>query len=195
MRRPAYTRLDVDERRRRLLDLGADLFTRHAYDELSMAAIARAAGISKALLYHYFPSKEAYFVATLREHAAGLAPLTEIDPDRPADEQLVEGLDAFLAWVDAHGTAYRKLLQSAGAVPQIRAVVEEVRGATVERILAGLGLSGEPRARTAAHGFLWFLDGAILDWLEHRDMSRDELRALLLATLHGALPAAGATGA
>jgi AcrR family transcriptional regulator len=49
---PAYTRLDVDERRRRLLELGRDLFTRHAYDELSMAAIAGHAGISKALLYH-----------------------------------------------------------------------------------------------------------------------------------------------
>ncbi len=47
---PAYTRLDVDERKRQLLELGTELFTRHAYDELSMAAIARAAGISKALL-------------------------------------------------------------------------------------------------------------------------------------------------
>ena len=47
---PAYQRLAVDERRRRLLDLGAELFTRTAYDELSMAKIAKAAGISKALL-------------------------------------------------------------------------------------------------------------------------------------------------
>ena len=50
--------LGIDERRRRLLELGADLFTRFAYDELSMARIAREAGISKALLYHYFPSNE-----------------------------------------------------------------------------------------------------------------------------------------
>ena len=64
---PAYTRLDVDERRRRLLDLGADLFARHAYDELTMATIAREAGISKALLYHYFPGKQAYFAATLED--------------------------------------------------------------------------------------------------------------------------------
>jgi AcrR family transcriptional regulator len=67
---PAYTRLDVDERRRRLLDLGTDLFARFSYDELSMAKIAREAGISKALLYHYFPSKQAYFAATLEEKAA-----------------------------------------------------------------------------------------------------------------------------
>ena len=70
---PAYTRLDVDERRRQLLDLGAELFTRHGYEELSMAKIAKAAGISKALLYHYFPSKQAYFAATLEQAAAELA--------------------------------------------------------------------------------------------------------------------------
>jgi hypothetical protein len=37
--------------------------------------------------------------------------------------------------------------------------------------------------------WLWFLDGAILDWLEHRDLERVELRDLLLATLNGALAA------
>ena len=70
---PAYRRLDVDERRRRLLELGAELFSRHAYADLSMSAIAREAGISKALLYHYFPSKQAYFRAVLVEGAAELA--------------------------------------------------------------------------------------------------------------------------
>src|SRR5437763_14510249 len=97
---PAYTRLDVDERRRQLLELGADLFTRYAYDELSMARIAKAAGISKALLYHYFPSKEAYFVATLEEKAAELAERTRPDTSRPPLEQLSGSLDAYLAWVE-----------------------------------------------------------------------------------------------
>ena len=84
MAEPAYTRLDVDERRRPLLDLGTDLFARFSYDELSMARIAREAGISKALLYHYFPSKQAYFAATLQEKAAELtALLGEPDPRCP----------------------------------------------------------------------------------------------------------------
>src|ERR671926_1949357 len=95
---PAYTRLDVDERRRQLLELGADLFTRFAYDELSMSRIAREAGISKALLYHYFPSKEAYFVATLEEKAAELAARTRPDPALPPLEQLSKSLDAYLGW-------------------------------------------------------------------------------------------------
>src|SRR5919197_1686883 len=91
---PAYTRLAVDERRRRLLDLGAELFTRYAYDELSMARIAKEAGISKALLYHYFPSKEAYFVATLEEKAEELARRTAPDPGLPPLDQLSAALDA-----------------------------------------------------------------------------------------------------
>src|SRR5918911_2222090 len=91
-----YTRLDVDERRRRLLELGRSLFTRHPYDELSMAAIAREAGISKALLYHYFPSKQAFFVATLQDAAAQLAERVRPDPGLPPAAQLASALDAWL---------------------------------------------------------------------------------------------------
>ena len=189
-----FRRLDVDERRRALLELGEALFTRYAYDELSMAAIAREAGISKALLYHYFPSKEAFFVATLEQRAAELAALTGTDPSRPPEEQLAASLDAFLGWIEGHGEAYAKLLQGAGAVPQVRAVVDRVRAATAERILEGLGRTGDPRARAGARGWLWFVDGAILDWLEHKDLDRTELRNLLLGTLLGAISAAGAPG-
>src|SRR6476620_9821549 len=49
---PAYTRMPVDERRRQLLELSTELFASHSFAELSMARIAREAGISKALLYH-----------------------------------------------------------------------------------------------------------------------------------------------
>src|SRR5947199_2661723 len=106
MARPAYRRLDVEERRRQLLERGAELFTRHAYDELSMSAIAREAGISKALLYHYFPSKQAFFVATLQDPAERLAERVRPDPGQPPAEQLSRALDAWLAWVEDNRAAY-----------------------------------------------------------------------------------------
>jgi AcrR family transcriptional regulator len=190
---PAYTRLDTDERRRRLLELGGDLFTRHAYDELSMAGIAREAGISKALLYHYFPGKQAYFQATLEDKLAELAAVTEPDPARPPLEQLGSSLDAFLAWVEANAQAYGKLMRSASVVPEAGAALERVREATARRILGGVapGREPAPALRAAVRGWLWFMDGAILDWLEHRDLERPRLRALLLGTLLGAVAAAG----
>jgi AcrR family transcriptional regulator len=190
---PAYTRLPVNERRRRLLELGAELFASHSYSDLTMARIAREAGISKALLYHYFPSKQDFFVATLRQGAEEIARRTRPDPDLPPLDALAGSLDAFLGWIEENETAYRKLLESAGSVPEVGALIDEVRDRTSARILDGLGAGDPPppRVRAAVRAWLWFMDGAILDWFEHRDLSRAELRDFLLGSLAGALTAAG----
>jgi AcrR family transcriptional regulator len=193
MAQPAYTRLHVDERRRRLLELGRELFARHSFNELSMAHIAREAGISKALLYHYFPSKQDYFLATLTEAAEEVRRRTEPDPSLPPAEALAGSLDAFLGWIEENQVAYRKLVESAGSVPEVGALIAEVRDRTSARILEGIGAGDPPppTLRAAARAWLWFMDGAILDWLEHRDLERAELRDLLLGSLAGAMTAAG----
>jgi AcrR family transcriptional regulator len=188
---PAYTRLENDERRRRLLALGTRLFTEHAYDEISMARIAREAGISKALLYHYFPSKQDYFMATLAGGAEELRARVEPDPALPPAEALASALDAYLAWIEDNSEAYAKLFRSAAGVPEVRDLVEAVRVGTADRILTGLGATDNPRARVAVHGWLWFMDGACLDWIAHRDLTRGEIHGLLLGTLAGAVLTAG----
>ena len=71
-------RLDVDERRRQLVELGLDLFGSRSYDEVSIDELAAAAGISKGLLYHYFPTKRDFYVATVREAAAQLVARTSM---------------------------------------------------------------------------------------------------------------------
>ena len=193
MAEPAYTRMQVDVRRRQLLELGADLFARNSFAELSMAQIAREAGISKALLYHYFPTKLDFFLATLLEAAEEVRRRTEPHPDLSPGEALAGSLDAFLGWIEENETAYRKLLESAGSVPEVGALIDEVRDRTSARILDGLGAGDHPppRVRAAVRAWLWFMDGAILDWFEHRDLSRAELRDFLLGSLAGALTAAG----
>jgi AcrR family transcriptional regulator len=189
--RPSYRRLDVDERRRQLLERGAELFTSHPYEELSMSKIAAEVGISKALLYHYFSSKQAYFEETLSAWAEQLRERTEPDPDLPPVEQLKSSLDAFLALVAENSVAYKNLMRSAAGVAEIRELIEEVRLQTAQRILEALyAREPPPKARTAVSGWLWFMDGACLNWVEHRDIEREELRDLLLGVLMGALLAA-----
>ncbi len=189
---PGYRRLHNDERRAQLLERATQLFAEHGYDALSMSQIARAAKISKALLYHYFPSKRALFEAVLAAGAQELRERTLPDPTLPPAEQLAATLDAFLTWVDERPGAYAKLLESAGA-REVRDMIEQVRAETADRILAGLGADGRrPATRAAVSGWLAFLDAAILDWIEHRDMTRQQLHAMLLGTFAGALQAAGA---
>lgn len=189
---PAYTRLSNDDRRAALLARGADLFARHGYDEMSMARFAREAGISKGLLYHYFPSKRALFEAVLMQAAGELVQLTQSDPGQPPIEQLAASLEAFLGWVDDNREAYAKLMSSL-QVPEVRELIEGVREATAQRILAALGpeAAGRPATRTAVRAWLWFMDGACLDWVAGSDLSRDEVQGLLVGTLLGALTAAG----
>ena len=194
MTEPAYTRLQVDERRRQLLDQGATLFAKHAYADLSMARIAREAGISKALLYHYFPSKQDFFMATLQQGAEEIARRTDPDPDLPPFEALAGSLDGYLGWIEENEDAYRRLMEGAGSVPEVKSLVEGIRDSTSARILDGIaaGDPPPPKLRAAVRGWLWFMDGVVLDWLEHADMSRTELRDMLLGSLGGAVMAAGA---
>ncbi|HXR59940.1 MAG TPA: TetR/AcrR family transcriptional regulator [Solirubrobacterales bacterium] len=190
---PAYRRLNVDERRAQLLERGADLFTSHPYEDLSMSKIAAEVGISKSLLYHYFPSKQAFFEATLGAWAQELQERTAPDPELPPLEQLQKSLDGFLEMVEENAVAYRNLMESATGVPEIRDLVAEVRRLTAERILDGLYPDRPPaKARIAVSGWLWFMDGACLDWTRHRDVEREELRDLLLGVLMGSLVAANA---
>jgi AcrR family transcriptional regulator len=189
----AYRRLQRDERRELLLARATELFAEHGYDGLSMSQLAREAQISKALLYHYFPSKRRLFEAALEEGAEELRARTEPDPARPPAEQLATTLDAFLQWVQERPAAYATLLQSGAA--EVREIVAEVHRTTASRILTGLGADGErPATRVAVHGWLGFLDGAILDWIAHDDLTREELHGMLLGAFAGALVASGAGG-
>ena len=193
MSEPAYRRLQRDERRELLLTRATELFARHGYEGLSMSQLAREAQISKALLYHYFPSKQRLFQAALQEGAEELRARTEPDPGRPPAEQLATTLDAFLRWVQERPTAYVTLLQSGAA--EVREIVAEVHETTASRIITGLGAEGtRPATRAAVHGWLGFLDAAILDWIAHGDLSRDELHGMLIGAFAGALVASGASG-
>src|SRR3954452_13957131 len=185
----AYRRLDVDERRAQLLEVGTELFSKHSFEELSMAAIAREAGISKALLYHYFPSKEEFFKEALTEAATELAQRTAPDASLEPLEQLRASTSAFVGWIGERGEAYMKLLQSVGAVPELRETMTGIRDFTSARILEGLVPEDErtPAKRAAVRGWLWFMDGVLLDWIEHRDRDAAEVSDQLVKTLLGGL--------
>ena len=185
--------MGVDERREALLDCGRKLFTTVPYDELSMAMIAKEAGISKALLYHYFPSKQVFFMATIQEAAERLAERVRPDADDPLRAQLDSALGEWLAWIDDNRDSYGKLLQSANSVAEVRGLVDEVRSATVELILERLlaGDSPDPEVRAAVCGWLWFMDGVCLNWVRDGDLDLEQVHSLLAGTLPGALAAAG----
>ncbi|AMM86452.1 TetR/AcrR family transcriptional regulator [Martelella sp. AD-3] len=63
---------DFEEKRHGLLLNAAHVFATQGMEKASMSQIARAAGVSKALLYHYYPSKEALIFAIIASHLEAL---------------------------------------------------------------------------------------------------------------------------
>src|SRR2546427_4706066 len=104
-RRAPRQRLTVDARREQLLGLGMELFSTRAYDEVWIEEIAERAGISRGLLYHYFPTKRDFYVAVTRAAAAEVGELTAQAGALPPVERLRRGIDEYLRYAEAqpHG--------------------------------------------------------------------------------------------
>ena len=193
------SRLSTEARREQLVGLGIEMFSERPFDEVSIDDIAGAAGISKGLLYHYFPSKRDFYVAVVRFAADEMEGLTEPDPAVAPRDRLAESLDHYLEYVETHARGYATVLRAGiGCDPAVADIVEEVRAAMVGRLLADLalntGVESPVPLRMAVRGWIGFVEAASLDWLEHRDLPRDALRELLIGTLGGAVTAAGGAG-
>ncbi|MEZ4402990.1 MAG: TetR/AcrR family transcriptional regulator [Kofleriaceae bacterium] len=187
-------RLDNDARRAQLLELGVKAFSERTYDEVSIDDIAKAAGISKGLLYHYFPAKRDLYVAGLSATAADLLErtVTAASPALPPLDRIRAGLDAYLDFVVAHARPFSALLRGGiGSDPEVAGVVERTRTTYVDRLLtdadgtplAALGSGQAPMVRIALRGWIGFVEASSLEWLGSGMPERATLRDLLIDTL------------
>ena len=184
-------RLEVDERRAQLLALGLSIFSERSYDEVSIDDIARAAGVSKGLLYHYFPTKRDFYVAALRAAAKDLLEQTlgAREADISIEERVRQGVTTYLDFVERRGGAYVALMRGGiGSDPEVAAVLEEVRLAFLGRIVADLppGVEG-PLVRTALRGWIGFVEAASIDWVAHRPVPLGQIVELAQTMLVAAM--------
>ena len=63
-----------------MLALGAKVFGERPYDEVRIDEIAERAGVSRALMYHYFPDKRAFFAAVVKAEGDRLFEATNTPP-------------------------------------------------------------------------------------------------------------------
>jgi AcrR family transcriptional regulator len=186
-------RLDNDQRRAQLLELGRRAFTDRAYDDVSIDDLAKLAGISKGLLYHYFPTKRDLYVAGLREISDELVDaITHVPDDLAPLDRVRTGLDAYLDHVTRHAQAFVALMRGGiGSDPEVAAVVESVRTRLFTKFLSGSPfvnlLAGDARFELAVRGWIGFVEAASIDWCMQPRLDRVELRELLTRVLYEVL--------
>lgn len=179
MSAPARQRLHVDERKSQLLDLAISLFGDRSYEEISIDEFAKHGGISKGLLYHYFPSKRALYVAAVKHAADRLLDETKVErTNQPGShDALRQGLAAYLRYVEEHAAAYAFLLRSGvGSDDEVAAIVEETRVRFAARVAEGVGLDeNDAEGQLLIRGWIGFVEATSLSWAEERSVSRERL--------------------
>ncbi len=134
----ARRRLSPEDRRAELLALGAEVFGKRPYDEVRIDEIAERAGVSRALMYHYFPDKRAFFAAVVKDEADRLYAATNNPP--PAGmtmfEEIRSGVLAYMAYHQQHPEAAWAAYVGLGrSDPVLLGIDEEAKNRQMERIM------------------------------------------------------------
>ena len=180
-------RLSPDDRRDHLLDAGQAVFAEKPFEAVSMAALARAAGVSKGLVYHYFGDKQAFYDAVLTRVAVAVVEVVRLDDAGPLAVVGRDALTRFVAYVHAHAPFYGALVRGAGEHGRSEpTVVERVRWAFVEQLLARpelAGRAGGERLRQQLYGWVGLVEFRVLVHLRTPAMADDVLVDDLLRSL------------
>jgi len=193
MPRARRVRLELDERRNQLVELGMRMFGAKSFEEIPIEDVAAAAGISKGLLYHYFASKREFYVEVIRASSHHLRKLTEPDPLLPPGSRLRAGIDAHLNYIQHHSGVYKTLYGGGSSVAaEVGQILEEHREVVMGWFLKHLGIKRpRPALRAALRAWVAMVEGASLDWIAHPDLERDALRELLVTGFVALLEKAG----
>lgn len=180
-------RLSVEVRREQLLEVGKRIFAARPFDEISTEDLAKEAGISKGLLYHYFKNKRGYYVAVVRRLADEVLEATSIDPSSPLDDEMQVAIGGFYDFLSEHGSMYHALVRGGiGSDAETGDELERVRQTLVERLLSNLDVqnpSSEQRARL--YGWVGCAEAVGLHQVQHGGLPRATFIAVLVEALGG----------
>ncbi|NEB76188.1 TetR/AcrR family transcriptional regulator [Streptomyces sp. SID14478] len=176
-------RMGVEERRRQLIEVALELFSHRSPDEVSIDEIAAAAGISRPLVYHYFPGKLSLYEAALKRAAEDLAERFEEPQDGPLGARLQRVMVRFFDFVDEHGPGFSALMRGGPAVGSsaTNALIDSVRQAAYVQILAHLKVAApSPRLELVVRSWISLAEATALIWLDGRRIPREELQLQLV---------------
>jgi len=160
---PARLRRTAVDRRAQLVQIGLELLPTTPVQELTIDEVARRAGISRSLLFHYFATKRDYYTAVTRAAA-----------------DLMWVLDRYVGWVETYRETHLAFVRgAAGGDPWVSEVYEETRARLVDVALGALDLPDDALRRQLILAWFAFTEELVGHWAQEPTMSRSELLTLL----------------
>jgi AcrR family transcriptional regulator len=191
-------RLSADERRQQLVDVGGELLVSVPLEEVTMQQVAEVAGVSRTLVFHYFPTVRALHLACLERAAADLLEsmfdAAMADPD---GNFIRGGLDAFIDYICQQPNTFLAMVGYAGTDPEFGKIFDAVRDQIVDIGVAGetLAINGKASpeqtpadsaeidalGRLMLHGWVAMAEAVVIRWLRGAEVGREVFAAELVA--------------
>jgi AcrR family transcriptional regulator len=183
-------RLKPQQRRDHLLDIAAAMFADKPYEDVFVEDIAARARVSRATLYHYYPSKRDLYVAIFERASSRFLARVSPDPKLPLAQQLAAGLEAHIQSFVDH--PFEAVAINRGALsddPAIQAIISEELNVVGQRLVDELVTQGHLRDVTeiAVEGWLAFVRAACVKWIQSPNISRADLTEMCLHAFDCAL--------
>lgn len=187
---PVRRRLSADQRRRQLVAIGLAKIVEKPIQDLPMDEIAAEAGISRGLLFHYFPTKTDFYLACIAAAGRRMLRTTAPDEDLPGGEQVEQVTRLMVEQIERRRDFYLALVHGhAVADPRASEVMDSVRDGSTARVVRALDVPA--RQRDVVRAWWAYAEDRALTWSAvptgERPVSLDQLVEECVAALHALL--------
>ena len=177
-------RLSAEDRRRQLIGAGLRLLIATPIHQLSVDDVAAEVGISRSLLFHYFPTKGDYYRAVVQAAGGRFVASCTPAPDVPAGRRLAAVVDGLIDFIDRRREPYLAFVRGAAADPVLLEATDRIREQLVDLAAAALDRPITDVQRLQLRGWLAYAQELVVAWAGHPQLDRDSLRGLLIDGLH-----------
>jgi AcrR family transcriptional regulator len=190
---PTRTRMSRDDRRRQLLGIGLSKLVEKPIQDLSLDEVAAEAGISRGLLFHYFPTKRDFHRACIEAAGRRILRNTRADDSLAPDAQVAEMVRLFVEQIDRRRDFYLSLVHGTGSADvSLVEVYDAIWAEATDRVVAALGVA--PEQARVVHAWWAYVEDHALTWSAEPPARRTTSEAALVAHCTDALAALLAVG-
>lgn len=180
-------------RREALLAAALDLFAAHPYEDVSVDDVSAAAGVAHGLLSYHFGGKRGLFAATVRHAWHDLVAYEKpLATEVSAPERVRGFLWRHFEYARKHPARFRMLMRAGHADKHVMETLRAARFEGLTEVSAALGCPDRPSGllRTAINGWVGYVDGVTVDWLEDESLQLHEVTNLCTQVLVAAVRSA-----
>ncbi|MFN8543613.1 MAG: TetR/AcrR family transcriptional regulator [Candidatus Binatia bacterium] len=162
-------------RREQILDAALRVYDRGFAGDVTYDEIAAEAGVSRPLVYVYFPDRQALALAMAERAATALQAAFARVGSNPTELSALTATRVFMEFARDNPITFRQLAGLAQHAS--RPVVRRIHDRLLTRAIQELGGDGE--ARLIAYGIAGLLRGATAYWLTHPDVDLEHAAGIV----------------